>query len=247
MSDTLKAQAWLRDSERRHHAYLLSGHNSVELRAVALDVAQLFLCHEDKACAQRLASNSHPDFMSLEPDANIDAIRALIARVHFKPREALCKVIVLNDADGLQAGAQNALLKTLEEPPPNTHFILTTARLKGLKLTIRSRCQIVRLSSASSNIEIPDDLRASLKEFDPLRLAAELGSDKERADLAILAIEQQVVEGLQQSGPQTARLLRQTAQALTALRLEGPKQFNRTLALENLLLSLRRALCSENP
>ena len=69
-----------------------------------------------------------------------DAVRELIEKIHFKPMEAERQVAVIPDADRMNENAENALLKTLEEPPGDAALILTTSRPEALLPTTRSRC-----------------------------------------------------------------------------------------------------------
>jgi DNA polymerase-3 subunit delta' len=83
----------------------------------------------------------------VEPDGQqikIAQVRQLTARAAFRPHEGRARVVILDPADALGAEAANALLKTLEEPPADTHFILCSAAPDRLPITVRSRCQRVR-------------------------------------------------------------------------------------------------------
>jgi DNA polymerase-3 subunit delta' len=84
----------------------------------------------------------------------VDSIRALEREAHFQPYEAAARVFIINDAEKMNDEAANALLKTLEEPPPSTFIILVAARPDALLSTIRSRCQTMRFAPvAESEIE----------------------------------------------------------------------------------------------
>ena len=76
----------------------------------------------------------------------IDVVREEIRQTAFKPFEARRRVIIFNDAESLGDDAQNALLKTLEEPPPGSVLILVTAQPNRLLATVRSRCPVVRFA-----------------------------------------------------------------------------------------------------
>jgi len=90
---------------------------------------------------------SHPDFFSITGlnSIGIDLIRNLEKKLALKPYKAKIKIVVINGAEKLTLPAQNALLKTLEEPPVNSLIILTTAKKDSLLPTIISRCQIIKL------------------------------------------------------------------------------------------------------
>jgi DNA polymerase III subunit delta' len=79
-----------------------------------------------------------------EPEIRVDQVRDLIGEIAGSPFEARRRVFVVDDAHTMNDAAQNALLKSLEEPPPRSHVILVSSAPQGLRQTIRSRCQHVR-------------------------------------------------------------------------------------------------------
>ena len=101
-------------------------------------------CGQCRACA-RIARGSHPDVLALgsEDDAaiTVDEVRRAVGEVRYRPFEGRRRVLVIDAADRLVPQAQNALLKTLEEPPAAAQFLLVTARPDSLLATVRSRCQ----------------------------------------------------------------------------------------------------------
>ncbi len=109
-------------------------------------------CGKCASCT-RIARGVHPDIVRLEPDEDgaigIDAIREVRAQVGYRPFEARRRVVIVDEADGLGAPAQSALLKTLEEPPPGTIFILISARPDALLPTVLSRCSRLRFMPLS--------------------------------------------------------------------------------------------------
>ena len=78
-------------------------------------------------------------------DISVDQVRTVVlSRIAFGPVRGVARLFLVRDADELSVSAANALLKTLEEPPPRTYFVLTTARPGELLPTIRSRTQRIR-------------------------------------------------------------------------------------------------------
>ncbi|MBT9612505.1 MAG: DNA polymerase III subunit delta' [Burkholderiales bacterium] len=153
--------------ERLPHALLLEGPRGIGKRDFALAFAQALLCEtpssDGHACGQCvachwLAQDSHPDFRLLEPltgeeegaaedgpptrkrrEINIAQVRALADFVNLSSHRAGSRVVVIHPAETLNPAASNALLKTLEEPSPNTHFLLVSHQPHFLLPTIKSR------------------------------------------------------------------------------------------------------------
>ena len=141
---------------RLPHGLLFLGPEGSGRRAAAVELTKTLFCEsplETKACetchACRLVKNgSHPDLFRLMPDkgaraVKVEDIRSLIARCSLKPMQAACKVFILENIESLNDTAQNAFLKTLEEPEGHTYFILIATGLDGLLPTLRSRLQTV--------------------------------------------------------------------------------------------------------
>jgi DNA polymerase III subunit delta' len=146
-------------------------------RAVAIAVAQALNCLRPTtdpaglttdACGGcpsclRIARGIHPDVLLVEPgdtgSIRIDQVRDVVDRAGYRPFEGKRRVVIVDEAEALMAAAQNALLKTLEEPPASSIFILMTAMPDRLLPTVRSRC--IRLTFGSPDEgEVDADARA---------------------------------------------------------------------------------------
>jgi DNA polymerase III subunit delta' len=104
-------------------------------------------CGTCAACT-RIARGVHPDVLLIEPgdsgSIKIEPIRDAIDRSSYRPFEGRRRVVIIDEADALMPQAQNALLKTLEEPPSASVFILVTSRPDALLPTVLSRCPRLR-------------------------------------------------------------------------------------------------------
>jgi DNA polymerase-3 subunit delta' len=146
------------DAGKLPHAYLFAGPAGVGKATTARALAAALNCESGAAgCSTcvpcgKIEQGIHPDVLTLKPqDAGnmikIEPIRDLRALLAFPPHEARARVVILEDADRMNPQAQNAFLKTLEEPPPRTHFVLVTTAPDVLLVTIRSRSQKVRFGA----------------------------------------------------------------------------------------------------
>jgi len=146
-------------ADRVAHAYAFVGPAGVGRRLTALAFAQACLCPRQgcgtcSAC-RRVAAESHPDCQRLTPTPprdnprgaaviRIEQVRELAHWAALTPLEASRKVFIVDDADRMTLPTAQALLKTLEEPPPRTLLILIVANPRALPPTVLSRCQSVR-------------------------------------------------------------------------------------------------------
>ncbi|MGA8927238.1 MAG: DNA polymerase III subunit gamma/tau, partial [Solirubrobacterales bacterium] len=165
---------------RVHHAYLFVGSRGTGKTSMAKILARslncvhgptLTPCGECEPCVT-IAAGTSLDVIEMDAASNrsVDDIRELRERVGFAPAAGRWKVYILDEAHMLTKEAWNAFLKTLEEPPPNTAFVLATTEPQKVMATIVDRCQrfdfqrpsleqiaeVVRRVSKAEGIEIED-------------------------------------------------------------------------------------------
>lgn len=147
---------------RLAHAYLFVGPEGIGKRHFAVQLAKALLCENPPAeplltacgicpACHLVDASTHPDLFQIAKaeDANvmqIEILRELCANFGLKPARGHGKVAIVDDADDLNDEAANCFLKTLEEPPPRSVFILIGTSLERQLPTIRSRCQAIRFS-----------------------------------------------------------------------------------------------------
>jgi DNA polymerase-3 subunit delta' len=145
---------------RLAHALLLAGPRGAGKGHFAAGLASFLLCessgHARRPCGEcrscvQIAAGTHPNLMRLQPaedkrDIAIDDVRALLDRLHLSSHYGQAKLAIIEPADALNASGVNALLKTVEEPPPATHLLFVSERWRALPATLRSRCQILRFA-----------------------------------------------------------------------------------------------------
>jgi DNA polymerase III subunit gamma/tau len=165
---------------RVHHAYLFVGSRGTGKTSMAKILARslncvngptLTPCGECESC-QTIAAGTSLDVIEMDAASNrsVDDIRELRERVGFAPAGGHWKVYILDEAHMLTKEAWNAFLKTLEEPPPNTAFVLATTEPQKVMATIVDRCQrfdfqrpsleqiaeVVKRVAAAESIQIED-------------------------------------------------------------------------------------------
>lgn len=148
ITDTLRAQ--LR-TERLSHAYLFTGTRGTGKTTCAKILARAVNCenpvHGDpcNVCSscRAILDNAVLDVVEIDAASNngVDNVREIRDEVRYAPSTVRKKVFIIDEVHMLSAGAFNALLKTLEEPPPHVMFILATTEIHKVPATILSRCQ----------------------------------------------------------------------------------------------------------
>ena len=161
------------------HSYLFSGPDGIGKKLVANEFAKLINCQtggslESDGCdcssCSKIDKGIHPDVIYVQfegvKNIKVEQIREGVEdRLFLKSFEGKCKVVIVDEAERMSNGAQNAFLKTLEEPPPNSVIILITSNPDSLLPTIRSRCQLIRFNA------LPEELIFNeLKKRDDLSL-----------------------------------------------------------------------------
>ena len=148
------------------HAWLLTGAPEGALEEAARDLASLFLCEDlsKKPCGacrhcRKVEKDIHPDVIWVEKPADkrqllVDQVRALRADAYIRPNEAGRKVYILKEAQLMNPEAQNAFLKVLEEGPEYAVFLLLAENHLALLPTVRSRCELLRLSGGGGDDEL---------------------------------------------------------------------------------------------
>lgn len=144
--------AYLR-AGRVHQSLLLTGPDREVKFQVAKRLAQVMLCRSPKppapfcgtcSACRRIEKDIHPDVViHREPDEDqikIDVIRQLCHQMEVGPAEGGAKILIIDEFHRINDSAENAMLKTLEEPLPNRHFWLLTTQPGSLLATTRSRC-----------------------------------------------------------------------------------------------------------
>ncbi len=158
--------AWAVDLLRQHaaqgsfrHAYLFTGPQGVGRRTLAVRLAQALNCPQPPApgvpcrtcrTCTRLEAMQHPDLAIVQAEQvggtlKVDQVRELQHSLSLAPYEARYRVALLLRFEEAHVSAANALLKTLEEPPPQVVLILTAENAENLLPTIVSRCEVLRL------------------------------------------------------------------------------------------------------
>jgi DNA polymerase III subunit delta' len=141
-----------------NHAYLIYGHPGLDPQGFAKTFAQGILCRETRgevpcgSCndCNKVLSRNHEDLGIYDQEVlKVEDVRSLEKDIHIKPYRSGKKIYIINHGEGMTPQGQNALLKTLEEPP-GFGIILIVARSKEALLpTIQSRCQGLGLKPVS--------------------------------------------------------------------------------------------------
>ncbi|MBK3332679.1 DNA polymerase III subunit gamma/tau [Persephonella atlantica] len=193
---------------RISHAYIFAGSRGLGKTTIARIITKCLNCEKgitENPCGKcesclEIEKGSFPDMYEIDAASNrgIDDIRLLRDNVNYAPIKGRYKVYIIDEAHMLTREAFNALLKTLEEPPPNNIFILATTELHRIPDTIRSRCQTFIFRPPTKK-QITEYLRRILEEEnieyeeEALELIAEASNGGVRDAASIL--DQAVIHG----------------------------------------------------
>ncbi len=220
--------------ERMHHAWLLSGRRGVGKGPFALAAARelvggpvtgehpdiIVLTHlpkDDKEAAKR---DEGKPFES-KRNITIDQIRAMQRRLTTRPTLGERRAVIIDPSDDMEPNASNALLKSLEEPPAGTFFLLIAHRIGRLLPTIRSRCRILRFPLVEGS-EIDRILQREVPQADQktrmAAIAAAAGSPGAALDFVELGLGDlhQLMERLVREGDEDFTMRGQLAEAIGA-------------------------------
>ncbi len=199
-------------SHRIAHAFMLTGVRGVGKTTTARLLARALNYESDtvhgpsvdlkvmgRHC-QAIIDGRHIDVLELDAASRtgVDAMRDLLESVRYAPVEARYKVYVIDEVHMLSTGAFNALLKTLEEPPPHAKFIFATTEIRKVPVTILSRCQRFDLRRVEPETLMPHlekicGLEGVKIDPDALALIARAAEGSVRDSLSLL--DQALVQG----------------------------------------------------
>jgi len=138
------------------HAFMLTGVRGVGKTTTARILARALNCTGPDGTGsptpdpcgvcencKAILADRHPDVVEMDAASNtgVDDVREIIEATRFKPLSARIKVFIIDEVHMLSRNAFNALLKTLEEPPPHVKFVFATTEIRKVPVTVLSRCQ----------------------------------------------------------------------------------------------------------
>jgi DNA polymerase-3 subunit gamma/tau len=172
------------DNDRLHHAYLFTGTRGVGKTTLARIFAKALNCEEgisSKPCGecsscQEIDQGRFIDLLEVDAASRtkVEQTRELLENVPYAPVRGRYKVYLIDEVHMFSAGSFNALLKTLEEPPPHVKFLLATTDPQKLPMTVLSRCLqfgLKRLTHDQIATQLQHILTSEKIDFDPQALA----------------------------------------------------------------------------
>jgi DNA polymerase III subunit gamma/tau len=207
-------------SGRVHHAFLFTGTRGVGKTTIARILAKCLNCETGVtaepcgvcASCREIDAGRFPDLIEVDAASRtkVDDTRELLDNVQYAPARGRYKVYLIDEVHMLSAHSFNALLKTLEEPPPHVKFLLATTDPQKLPVTVLSRClqfNLKRLPSADIAAHLRSILTAEGVAFDPaaLTLIAQAADGSLRDALSLL--DQLIAFGAGRAGDEEARAM----------------------------------------
>ena len=228
------ASAWA--SRKLHHAWLLAGPRGVGKATFAHSAARRVLADaagpqsglpgvetsDEHPMVKLVEAGSHPDMRRLERLVNektgnlarnisVDQVRSLADLFDLSPAMSDWRVVVIDSVDELEPSGANALLKMLEEPPPNSIFFLVSHAPGRLLPTIRSRCRRLDFQSLGDDVmasileaQAPELSSAERKKIVPMAFGS-AGRALAFAELGLAKLEDAAIAILRQGDPTNAR------------------------------------------
>ncbi len=173
---------------RVSHAYLFFGPDGVGKKLIALEFGKILNCtikgdlniaRCDCPSCKKIEKGIHPDVFLIEhkgvKDIKVDQVREEVEdRLFFRPYEGRFKLAIVDESHRMNSSAQNAFLKTLEEPPPDSVIILITSQPQALLPTIRSRCQSLEFKPLPEGVIVDEIKRRTNLSLDECIIASRL-------------------------------------------------------------------------
>ena len=197
-----QALTYALDHNRIHHAYLFTGTRGVGKTTIARIFAKSLNCQKNHVSSNPCGECDHckeidqgrfPDLIEVDAASRsrVEETRELLDNVPYAPVKGAYKVYLIDEVHMFSASSFNALLKTLEEPPPHVKFILATTDPQKLPATILSRClqfHLKNMSERQISAHLANILQAEHAEYeaDALQLLANAASGSMRDSLSLL-------------------------------------------------------------
>jgi DNA polymerase-3 subunit gamma/tau len=211
------------------HAFMLTGVRGVGKTTTARILARALNCIGPDGtggptpdpcgvcenCVAILADR-HPDVVEMDAASNtgVDDVREIIEATRFRPLVARIKVFIIDEVHMLSRNAFNALLKTLEEPPPHVKFVFATTEIRKVPVTVLSRCQrfdlrrvsVAELMTLFARIAVAEKVEIDIEAINYIARAAD-GSVRDGLSLLDQAIARGSEDGAKISAPMVAEML----------------------------------------
>ena len=186
-----------------HQAYMFSGTRGVGKTTIARvfakclncqksDMPQVEPCNECSACVE-IKAGRHIEFLEVDAASRtgVDDMRELLESVQYKPANARYKIYLIDEVHMLSKSSFNALLKTLEEPPPHVMFLMATTEVEKVPKTVLSRClqlnlKIIPENQTRDHIQSLLDLESIKYDDESLALIASSAQGSIRDGLTLL-------------------------------------------------------------